>query len=184
MIRYRLNWDKLIEAIDFLSMHHDGITQYYIGKVCYFADKSHMLDYGRPVTGDRYVAMEHGPVPSTIYNLLKTDSGLPDEVIEKLLSRVRTKQDRNLIHVSSRKRDNFEHLSGSDREYLLASLKSHVGIGFAELKRKSHDAAWDEAWAQPGFNNEMDLSTWLNELPEEDQEGAREYLAQDRVYAA
>ncbi len=134
MIRYRLNWEKLIEAIDFLSMHQDGITQYYIGKVCYFADKSHMLDYGRPVTGDRYVAMEHGPVPSTIYNLLKTDSGLPDEVIQCLLERVKTKQSGNRIHVSSRKRDRFEHLSESDQEYLLASLKTHVPMGFAELR--------------------------------------------------
>src|SRR5437899_12988053 len=43
------------------------------GKACkllFLADKLHLVRYGRPITGDHYWALEHGPVPSTVLNLI------------------------------------------------------------------------------------------------------------------
>ncbi len=181
MIRFRTNWSKCIEAIDLLSRERDGITQYYIGKVCYFADKEHLLDFGRPITGDRYVAMEHGPVPSSIYDLLKEDSGLPDDVLTHLYHRVKIKPKANLRHVSSRMRNRFEHLSDTDCEYLIASLKKYGKKSFEELRRISHaESAWSSAWAEIGIANEMDPTFWLEDLGDE-QESAVEYLSDRRI---
>lgn len=39
-------------------------------KLFYFTDFMHVKTYGSPVTYDRYVNMEHGPIPSTILNLV------------------------------------------------------------------------------------------------------------------
>ena len=39
-------------------------------KLFYFADFTHVKTYGSPITYDRYVKMEHGPIPSTILNLV------------------------------------------------------------------------------------------------------------------
>src|SRR5262245_62889630 len=75
ILRFQIDWNRCIEGIAFISSLRPGITQYYIGKIFYFADKAHFLDWGRPISGDRYVAMEHGPVPSNIYDLLMEDSG-------------------------------------------------------------------------------------------------------------
>jgi len=33
-----------------------------IFKIIYFADRQHLADWGRPITGDTYIAMEAGPV--------------------------------------------------------------------------------------------------------------------------
>lgn len=182
MIRFRTNWSKCIEAIDLLSRAHDGITQYYVGKVCYFADREHLLDYGRPITGDRYVAMEHGPVPSSVRDLLKQDGGLADDVLTHLYERVSINKAQNLQHVSSRHVDGFEHLSPTDQEYLLAALQKYGKMGFTELKRVSHDVAWQAAWAEDGLNNEMNPEYWLEALGDQ-RDSAIAYLSDRRIRA-
>jgi uncharacterized phage-associated protein len=180
MIRFRTNWSKCIEAIDLLSRAQDGITQYYVGKVCYFADKEHLLDYGRPITGDRYVAMEHGPVPSNIRDLLKQDGGLADDVLTELYTRISIEKRNNLQHVSSKKVDGFPHLSKTDQEYLLSALEKYGNMSFPDLKRVSHDTAWKAAWAEDGLNNEMDPEHWLDALGEQ-RNSAVAYLSDRRV---
>ena len=35
-------------------------------KILYFADQKHLVTYGRPITGDTYLKMTYGPVPSFI----------------------------------------------------------------------------------------------------------------------
>ena len=39
-------------------------------KLFYFLDFTHVKKYGMPVTFDNYVNLEHGPIPSTIKNLV------------------------------------------------------------------------------------------------------------------
>lgn len=39
-------------------------------KLVYLADKYHLLHYGRTITGDRYYAMQHGPVGSLTKDVL------------------------------------------------------------------------------------------------------------------
>ena len=41
-------------------------------KLFYFLDFLHVKKYGSPVTYDTYVNMEHGPIPSTVKNLVDT----------------------------------------------------------------------------------------------------------------
>jgi Protein of unknown function (DUF4065) len=40
-------------------------------KLLYIADREMMAEAGAPVTGDRAVAMDHGPVLSHVYDLVK-----------------------------------------------------------------------------------------------------------------
>ena len=35
-----------------------------IGSLLFFADKQHLLIYGRQITGDRYCALGYGPAPA------------------------------------------------------------------------------------------------------------------------
>ncbi len=39
-------------------------------KLLYLADRKALLSFGRPITYDRYVSMDHGPVLSQTYNLI------------------------------------------------------------------------------------------------------------------
>lgn len=44
-------------------------------KILYFADQRHLSLYGRSITGDTYIAMQYGPVPSNVDDILKAVRG-------------------------------------------------------------------------------------------------------------
>jgi uncharacterized phage-associated protein len=162
-VRFRVSHEKCIQGIHWLAKHQPGITQYYIGRVFFFADRDHLLDWGRPISGDRYVAMEHGPVPSLIYDLIKDTSGEPDELVDELSSRVEIVARGNKRHVYPKAgRAEFPELSKTDREYLLRALHKYAKMSFDQLKQLSHEVpAYNEAWALPGLNNEMNVRLWF-----------------------
>lgn len=161
-LRFRVDYRKCIQGIAFLAMLRPGITQYYIGKTFFFADREHLLDWGRPISCDRYVAMEHGPVPSVIYDIIKGTSGSPDEVEDDLMSYAQIKPSGNKLQLYAVATE-FPALSDSDKEYLASALKQYGQMSFGALRDLSHqDAAYREAWSNLGINNEMDMSLWLS----------------------
>lgn len=50
-------------------------------KLFYFADFRHVKKYGRSITGDTYYHLEHGPIPSTILNLVNSVLDAQEEAI-------------------------------------------------------------------------------------------------------
>ena len=42
-------------------------------KLLYLADREALLQWGRPITTDRWVSMDHGPVVSRIYSLISDE---------------------------------------------------------------------------------------------------------------
>lgn len=182
MIRFNFDWKKTIDAIEFLAQQKPGMTQYYIGKLLFFADREHILDYGRPITGDRYVAMEHGPVPSAVRNLLNGE--YPDEVADRLDERVVIEVAGNKQHVYAKNADPSPLLSGSDREYLKNAVDKYAHLSFGQLREISHeDPAYVEAWERIGTAaNEMNVELWLNQL-EQPEIAKRDLIANTRCVA-
>ena len=77
-------------------------------KILWFADLAHLKLYGRSVTGDTYYAMNYGPVPTALYDMIKGNCS-PE-------LRVFTQYDRGFFDVS--KKCNMDYLSESDIEAL------------------------------------------------------------------
>ena len=72
---------KTLNALLYVANRVQRKDFHKIFKVIYFADRQHLADWGRPITGDTYIAMDAGPVPSRLYDMLKIvrgDSYLPD----------------------------------------------------------------------------------------------------------
>lgn len=46
-----------------------------ICKLLYFADKEHLLEYGRPIIGDTYYKLKDGPIPTKGLDMLRGHSG-------------------------------------------------------------------------------------------------------------
>jgi len=61
----------IIEAIYYLLNKTGEATKLRLLKLVFLADKYHLIRYGRTVTGDDYYAMEHGPVGSTVKDVLE-----------------------------------------------------------------------------------------------------------------
>jgi uncharacterized phage-associated protein len=142
-LHFKMNWAKAVEAVHYLASIHPGITPFYIAKIFYFADKEHMVDWGRPICGDVYIAMENGPVPSNIYDLIKREQFLDDDIVEEFDRRIR-KNDRAL---HSKTDFNAVALSPSDMEYLRAAERVYGHMSFSMLRDLVHrERAWLEAW--------------------------------------
>lgn len=111
-----------VQAILYVA-HHMGDRKdiHKICKVLYFADQAHLSRYGRTITGDRYIAMSCGPVPSNVEDMFKALRGgscFSDCVAD------------------------LDYLSKSDVECLDTAIKKCEGKSFGELTRMSRDQAW------------------------------------------
>jgi uncharacterized phage-associated protein len=70
---FRFNIKKTIQAIAAFLHFHGSKEMSYLRmlKLLYLADRESLKETGRTITGDRVVAMEHGPVLSSAYDLIK-----------------------------------------------------------------------------------------------------------------
>ena len=87
-IRFKFHPEKAVEAAAmFLKLH--GKPMAYLGllKLLYMSDRIALEKLEQPITGDRYVSMNYGPVLSRIYDLIKgRDVGDARDIWSKYIS--------------------------------------------------------------------------------------------------
>ncbi|MBL0717872.1 MAG: SocA family protein [Alphaproteobacteria bacterium] len=115
--------------------------QYNIIKVFFEAERYHLNTYGRPITGDNYVAMRYGTVPVGIYDIIKQNDINKDFPF--------TKVDKNILSVS--RPANLSMLSKSDLEALDFGIKEYDNLDFSEVETKNHN---EECWKKARKNRE------------------------------
>lgn len=178
--RFRFRPEKAAEAIEVIARAKPGLTQYFVGKTLYLADKAHFRDWGRPITFDRYVAMKHGPVPSAVRNMLAAAAGIDAGMDEERLVTAQTHAAELAGHVRVEleiklngerqhvfaipDKPEFKYLSGSDLESLQAAIDESGTKDFSALRTMTHkDEAWGEAWARAqGRVADIDISYWAD----------------------
>ena len=174
VMRFGVDWRRCIDGIDFIAQLKPGITPWYIGNLFYLADKAHFRDWGRPISGDRYMAGEHGPIPANIHSLLELDCGQPDEIMDSFDHCLRIDHDGNKRRVYSRNTPDSGFLSQTDRQYLTDAVMAYHGHSLVQLHQLAlADAAFVDAAELPGLNNEMDLSLWLDDICESENQKAQ-----------
>src|SRR3954454_8136310 len=71
----RFNERRATEAAArFLKLRGGRMSYLNLIKLLYLLDREALLQWGRPVTTDRYVSMDNGPVVSRIYDLIREES--------------------------------------------------------------------------------------------------------------
>lgn len=71
VFQFRFCLDKVISALAYFADQGVGdLTKLKAAKLLYLADRHHLFSYGRPITGDRYIAMDLGPVPEGAFQLI------------------------------------------------------------------------------------------------------------------
>ncbi len=154
MISYQFDKNKAISALLFISHRIAGMKgkadKYAVLKILYFAEKKHLVKYGRLITDDKFAALKFGPVPSNSYDLLDYNS----EYFEPF-------DNKSIIPLTE---PNLKILSKSDIECLEQSIDENRDLGFNELKEKSHDKAYHIA-----FDNSIQ---WMSIEDIAEQEGA------------
>lgn len=136
-------------------------TLHKIFKILWFADISHMRDWGRFITGDTYFKLEFGPVPTLLYNILKGVGA----------NNPRYNDYRNNIsvdgyYVTPLRKPDLDELSESDIEALKKSIEDNKDLTMAQLTYKSHGHAWNSSEDK----NEIRLECIFDEIKMPDKE--------------
>lgn len=137
-------YEKAVNSLLYVLERLGGKTDMHkLCKILYYADQRHLSIYGRSITGDRYIAMQFGPVPSCIDDILKAlrgDSFFSDSTAIEALKECLRFENRFIIRgINS---PNLDELSGSDIDCLSYATDLCKDKSFAELTAFSHGLAW------------------------------------------
>lgn len=133
-----------------------------IFKILYFADREHLSKYGRPITGDTYIKMERGPVPTKLYDIFKAIRGDSFFTAGNL-------KEYFTIHgryfVKPEKKPNLRYLSKTDISELDDSMLKYGELPHENLSKISHNAAWEYA----EYSGEMAIENILREAGDDEE---------------
>lgn len=140
-----------------------------LSKVFYFAEQKHLVKYGSKLIDDEFIAMENGPVPSAIYDLLKGLKYNPEFYPDDIKKAFEFKS-RYLI--TSLIEPDMDWLSESEVTCINEAIEEISHLSFTQLSAKSHDLAWksdtymktDKIAKAGGATEEM--ITYINRLQE------------------
>ena len=135
-----LDAEKALEVIVYIV--HKTTDLFHIVKTNYYADKFHLENYGRLIAGDYYVAMEDGPVPSGVYDLIKYvrgDEFTYDAKIVEAHPETALRVVEN--EVTPLRKPNLDFLSESDRECLDKAIEKYAGMDGKQLWKLVHEEA-------------------------------------------
>ena len=136
------DFNKTINAALYVAEKIKTKDFHKIFKILYFADRSHLAKYGRPITGDTYIKMKNGPVPTNLFNIFQTVRDGRD-FQGKDMKEYFTVHDGYFVNPA--KETNLEYLSVTDTTELDTSITKYGKMPFGLLTAISHDLAWEYA---------------------------------------
>lgn len=141
---FLFNRDVSINAVMYILSALGGMCDMHkICKILYFADQLHLSRYSRSITGDEYIRMQYGPVPSQVDDMFKAvrgDSFFSNTSEADGLKEYFSFYNRFLI--KQKKQPNLDYLSETDIECLDESIALCKDKNFNELTELSHGLAW------------------------------------------
>lgn len=127
---------------------------YSIVKTAYYAQQLHFAEWGLPIFNDKISALPFGPVPSTLYNILKLARGDEQErfYLQKsgadIIAEAVGFKDESF---STKEEPDMDYLSESDIECLDKAIAKVAGMNFSQIMNDTHGKEWERA-----FNNTKD----------------------------
>lgn len=135
--------DVTIQAILYILQKMGGVCDIHkCHKILYFSDNEHLSRFGRSITGDSYIKMEWGPVPTCVYDLLKAVRG--DSYFAAQVENIRN----NMFHfvnqkdIQSTSAPDMDYLSQSEVDILDKYISQFKDLTFQQVSELSHGFAW------------------------------------------
>jgi uncharacterized phage-associated protein len=136
------DFDKTINSALYVSEKINTKDFHKIFKILYFADRGHLAKYGRTITGDTYIKMKNGPVPSNLFNIFQS-------IRDNRSFQGKDMKEYFTVHdgyfVNPEKETDLESLSITDTKELDISIAKYGRMPFGLLTAISHDLAWEYA---------------------------------------
>jgi uncharacterized phage-associated protein len=128
-----------------------------ICKHLYLADKEHVVRYGRPVVGDHYYRLPHGPIPTRGLDMLRRKAGAAENaLLEKYVSVIG-----DSIH--PKQAANRKVFSKSDIEVLDWVIKKYGQWSASALRHETHA---QPPWRDSEASCPIDYALFFEDHPE------------------
>jgi len=149
--RYKMSEDDIakLKAVALYVLDKCGETDFiHLFKIIYFAERSLYAKYGQHLVKDSFVAMEHGPVPSYLYDALKLMNGKSGNKSVKSISNALTPAGGECawFFVKTNEKPDLDELSPAEIAVLDESIAKYRDLDAKALSELSHDTAWHSAW--------------------------------------
>jgi hypothetical protein len=169
-INFKHSPQKIIEAMAWCLNRSGPKDILFVLKWLFYIDKFHIQKYGRPVTGDVYTHLKHGPTPNWAYNSLQgkiSDPVLADtianafSIIEESSSRKKT--------VKAKRLPNMNCFSVSDTEEMERAFEfckkviddnSPSADPVFNLCQETHK---EKAWKKTESRQKLDFGLFIDE---------------------
>ena len=140
MISFDFNKEKTLNVILYIVERLQRRDLHKVFKILYFSDREYLANYGYPITGDRYVAMQAGPVPSKVYDIVRMVRGDSYFQDTENIKEYFTIEDWKYIKPA--KAANLRKIAPAEIEAIDKCLAQYGELSYEEIKEKSHDEAW------------------------------------------
>jgi uncharacterized phage-associated protein len=157
MIKFNVDTEKVFNAVAYFAGNCEGSTKMKICKLLYFADKEHLLQYGRPITGDTYVKKQYGPTPSAGLSMLQGRASTRKTALFQ--SKVAVHQN----DVRALSSPDLKVFSRSDLRVMEQVCKKYGHLTAAQLSDRSHR---EPAWKKTPNNHLIDFELFFEGHPE------------------
>ena len=149
--RYKMSADDItkLKAVALYVLDKCGETDFiHLFKIIYFAERSLYAKYGQHLVKDSFVAMEHGPVPSNLYDALKLMNGKGGNKAVKTISEALQPAGGECawFFVKANEKPDMDELSPAEIAALDEAISEYKDMDTKVLSELSHDAAWHSAW--------------------------------------
>lgn len=138
--KFSFNKEKALNAVLYIAQHVKRSDFHKIFKILYFSDREHLAAYGSLITGDTYIAMEAGPVPSKIYDIFKIVRGDSYCKDTENLGDLFTIED--WMYIKPRQEADLNKITPNERAIFDNCIRLYSDLSYDEIKEKSHDIAW------------------------------------------
>jgi uncharacterized phage-associated protein len=137
---FPFNEEKALNAVLYIAKSLTRPDFHKIFKILYFADRTYIAEYGMPITGDKYIAMKAGPVPSRIYDIFKSVRGDANVFLNSDYNDLFSVDNNDII--KTKKEANLRKISPNEKNVIDKCIEENKDLEFKEITKKSHDIAW------------------------------------------
>lgn len=150
---------KLKAAVLYIVNKCGEIDFIHLFKILYFAERKQYADYGQHLVNDSFCALERGPVPSFLYDAVKSVVGMKGafhhQNMELLTDALAPGSGECHYMLRATQKPDMDELSDAEIEALDNSINENIHKDINTLSRDSHDEAWKSAWEKSN-NSPMD----------------------------
>lgn len=143
-----------------LAQFPKGVDFIKLFKIMYFAQKEHLVKYGRGIIDDSFYALKHGPVPSFTYKAIQVKQGKvrATDDLNEIAMAIILSDDKVFAEIDADR----DELSVSDMKCLDNAIKEYKNLDSYTLSDISHDIAWKEAHTRSQDDPEKNKMTLID----------------------